>query len=167
MAMTDPTITTATAADAGELLTLQRAAYVTEAQLYREPHLPPLTESLAELRAALAGGGTLVARLAGGSGRRIVGSVRSRLAAGTCHIGRLCVAPDLQGRGIGSALLRAVEAAHAGRADRYALFTGYRSEGNLRLYARLGYVETGRDADPAGITLVHLGKPAPRSADRR
>ena len=32
--------------DAGELLTLQRAAYVTTAQLYRDPFLPPLLETL-------------------------------------------------------------------------------------------------------------------------
>ena len=31
-------------ADAGELMTLQRAAYVTEAQLHDQPFLPPLTE---------------------------------------------------------------------------------------------------------------------------
>lgn len=36
-------------ADAGELLTLQRAAYVTEALLYGDPELPALTQSLAEL----------------------------------------------------------------------------------------------------------------------
>jgi len=35
-----------TPGDAGELLTLQRAVFVTEAQLYDNPHLPPLTETL-------------------------------------------------------------------------------------------------------------------------
>jgi hypothetical protein len=39
--------------DAGELLTLQRAAYVTEAQAHNDLALPPLTQSLAELRAEL------------------------------------------------------------------------------------------------------------------
>lgn len=41
--------------DAGELLTLQRAAFVTEAQVYGDPRLPALTETLDELRAALPG----------------------------------------------------------------------------------------------------------------
>ena len=35
---------------AGELLTLQRAAYATEAQLYGDPNLPALVQSLDELR---------------------------------------------------------------------------------------------------------------------
>ncbi|WP_326603631.1 hypothetical protein [Rhodococcus sp. PD04] len=40
---------TLTTADAGQLLTLQRAAYVTEAQAHRDLELPPLTETLDEL----------------------------------------------------------------------------------------------------------------------
>jgi hypothetical protein len=39
--------------DAGELLTLQRAAYVVEAQAHDDPRLPPLTETLAEVRAEI------------------------------------------------------------------------------------------------------------------
>lgn len=42
------------AAYAGEALTVQRAAYVTEAQQYHAPDLPPLTETVEELRADLA-----------------------------------------------------------------------------------------------------------------
>ncbi|WP_350246446.1 hypothetical protein RBB84_18830 [Rhodococcus sp. D-6] len=40
---------TLTTADAGQLLTLQRAAYVAEAQAHRDLELPPLTETLDEL----------------------------------------------------------------------------------------------------------------------
>jgi len=38
------------------------------------------------------------------------------------------------------------------------LFTGERSEGSLRLYERLGYTETHREATPAGYALVHFIK---------
>jgi hypothetical protein len=41
--------------DAGEILTVQRAAYLTEAQRYRNPYLPPLTETLDQVREVLAG----------------------------------------------------------------------------------------------------------------
>ena len=41
-------------ADAGELLTLQRAAYVTEAQLHEDLRLPPLVQTLDQLRTELA-----------------------------------------------------------------------------------------------------------------
>lgn len=41
-------------ADTGEVLTLQRAAYITEAQAHADLDLPPLRQSLAELSAELA-----------------------------------------------------------------------------------------------------------------
>jgi ribosomal protein S18 acetylase RimI-like enzyme len=140
--------------DAGEVFTVQRAAYVTEAQHYGDPHLAPLTESLDAVRAAIAAGHVLVVR----DGGRLVGAVRATVEGGTCHIGRLVVAPDAQGRGIGTALLAAVEALHAGRVQRFALFTGHRSEGNLRLYRAAGYEETHTVAVDASVTLVHLSK---------
>lgn len=42
--------------DVGEILTLQRAAYVTEAQLYDDCRLPPLTQTYQELEAELTHG---------------------------------------------------------------------------------------------------------------
>ncbi|MFD0904005.1 GNAT family N-acetyltransferase [Actinomadura sediminis] len=143
--------------DAGEILTVQRAAYLTEAQLYGDPFIPPLVESLDQVRAALrdAGGFALKAVLDG----RLAGAVRVRFNDRTCLIGRLVVAPDLQGRGIGGRLLRAVEDAAAGRADACALFTGHLSDGNLRLYRRAGYRETRRERVAAHLTHVHMRKP--------
>ncbi|MER6582469.1 hypothetical protein ABT267_42790, partial [Nonomuraea sp. NPDC001023] len=55
----------AVAADAGEILTLQRAAYVSEAQLYGDPYIPPLVESLEQVRKAVETGVVLKARGAG------------------------------------------------------------------------------------------------------
>jgi hypothetical protein len=46
--------------DLGEVLTVQRAAYVTEAQLYGDPHLPPLAQTLEKLREEVQPGLTLV-----------------------------------------------------------------------------------------------------------
>lgn len=42
-------VVTLSGGDSGELLTLQRAAYVTEAQAHDDVNLPPLMQSLAEL----------------------------------------------------------------------------------------------------------------------
>lgn len=141
--------------DAGEVLTLQRAAYVTEAQLYDDVRLPALTQSLDELRVELEQGLAFKATL--GSGR-MVGSVRARAHRGTLHVGRLVVAPDQQGRGIGSALLERVERDAPAGTGTYALFTGHLSRANLRLYERHGYVEVRREALHPGVTLVHLEK---------
>lgn len=150
-----------TTADAGEILTLQRAAYVTEAQLYHDPFLPALTQTLEELVDEIESGGGFVLRKNG----RMVGTVRTRVVGGLLHIGRLTVAPDVQGLGFGSILMNAAEGEAAVTdensplaADAAVLFTGKLSEANLRLYARRGYVETHREQLHSGVELVHLRK---------
>ena len=144
-----------TPADAGEVLTLQRAAYVIGAQQHHDPMLPPLLQSLAELRAELADPDTVAlgVRDAG----RLVAAVRlRRLGEGRVALGRLVVAPDRQGEGLGTFLLGAAETAIPGTRS-VELFTGEHSAENLRLYGRVGYVETHRT--PAGAYhLVHLAK---------
>jgi GNAT superfamily N-acetyltransferase len=137
---------------AGELLTLQRAAYVTEAQLYDDVRLPPLVQTLDELVGELATSTCLAAV----AGTRLVGAVRSRERDGVLHVGRLVVAPDRQGQGIGTRLLLAAEQATA--LPRATLFTGARSSANLRLFRRHGYVESARDQVRPGLELVHLTK---------
>ena len=141
--------------DAGELLTLQRAAYVTQAQLYDDPHLPPLTQTLEQLRADL----LAWPRLKASVGARIVGSARAREDGEVLRIGRLSVAPDLQGRGIGTALLAAAERLAGPQVHRAALFTGRKSIANLRLYERCGYAVTRYEDLPVGPGIVHLDKP--------
>jgi hypothetical protein len=47
------TIRSGTRADVGEILTLQRAAYVSEAQLYDDAHLPALVQSFDDLAVEL------------------------------------------------------------------------------------------------------------------
>jgi hypothetical protein len=46
------TITTATYADAQAIVDLQRLAYRSEAELYGDDKLPPLTETLDQIRVA-------------------------------------------------------------------------------------------------------------------
>ncbi|MEZ0164717.1 GNAT family N-acetyltransferase [Kineococcus sp. LSe6-4] len=146
-------------ADAGELLTLQRAAFVTEAQRYGDPFLPPLREDLDHVRAVLADGAVLVLVAVTPAGR-LVGGVRVRLDGEVGHVGRLAVAPDRQREGIGAALLAAAEDAVPATVHRLALFTGARSTATVARYERAGYV---RDAaqgstDECGIPVVHLSK---------
>lgn len=143
----------AVAADAGEVLTVQRAAFAGEAQAYADPFLPPLVETLAQLEAAIAAGQVLVARLDG----RLVGAVRRVLNGTEAEVGRLAVAPDLQGRGIGSRLLAAAEKLPG--ATTASLFTGHLSTVNLGLYHRRGYREFDRRSVSPGVDLVFLRKP--------
>uniref|UniRef100_UPI00374A01C7 GNAT family N-acetyltransferase n=1 Tax=uncultured Microbacterium sp. TaxID=191216 RepID=UPI00374A01C7 len=63
-------------------------------------------------------------------------------------IGRLAIAPDQQGEGLGTLLLGAVEerGRHEG-ATEAELFTGALSEANQRLYEREGYHRSEETAD--------------------
>jgi ribosomal protein S18 acetylase RimI-like enzyme len=155
--MTDLVISPVEPADSGEVLTLQRAAYVTEARLYGDCFLPALTQSHQELREELAAGFALKAVREG----RIVGAARARRDGSVWHIGRLTVAPDAQGQGVGTRLLTELERHAPAGVERFALFTGHLSVANISLYERLGYQQTRREILQPGVELVHLEKQAP------
>ena len=154
--MSDIEIRPITPNDAGEVLTLQRAAFVQEAQIYGSTDMPPLTQTLEELEAELVENLGRVAV----DGHRIVGALRARLDGERLLIGRIAIAPDQQGRGIGSQLLAAAEQAGKDAGAREAeLFTGSLSEANLRLYEREGYTESERIPQDGGTEQVFLRKP--------
>ncbi|MFK4836585.1 GNAT family N-acetyltransferase [Microbacterium sp. ZW T2_14] len=161
---TDVTIRPIEPADAGEVLTLQRAAFVQEALIYGTPDMPPLTQTLEELEAELAENLGVVAV----DGARLVGALRARVDGDLLLVGRIAIAPDRAGEGVGSALLAAVErrGAAAG-ANEAELFTGSLSEANLRLYERVGYAETQRVPAGDGTEQVFLRKPLTRAGFRR
>ncbi|AEW97627.1 MULTISPECIES: GNAT family N-acetyltransferase [Streptomycetaceae] len=153
------TITTASEDDAEQILKLQYLCYQREAELYGDYGIEPLTQTLDALRAELAEGCVLVARL----GAEVVGSVRGAVDTdGTARIDKLIVHPRLQRHGLGGRLLRAIEDRLAAERDakRFRLFTGHRSEGNLRLYRKLGYTQTGTERVSQRVSLIHLEKPA-------
>lgn len=141
--------------DAGEVLTLQRAAFVQEALIYDSVQMPPLTQTLEQVRAELEANLGCVAV----TGGRIVGAARARRDGDLLLIGRISIAPDQQGAGLGSALLDAVEARGRSAGCREAeLFTGSLSEANLRLYERCGYRERERVDGDDGVQQVFLRK---------
>jgi phosphoribosylanthranilate isomerase len=138
--------------DLEEILALQKLAYQSEAELNNDFNIPPLTQTLEEIRAEFVD----VLFLKVMDGGKIIGSVRAHEKDGTCHIGRLIVHPAFQNRGIGSQLLKAIE----GKFDckRFELFTSGRSERNLYLYVKLGYREFKRVPLNEKTTLVFLEK---------
>jgi tRNA (guanine37-N1)-methyltransferase len=148
-------ILAATAEDAGELLTLQRAAYVTEGQLHDTPFLPPLTETLGEMLVVIASKPVFKAV----SGTRIVGAIRMTVHTAVGEIGRIAVAPDQQGRGIGTQLIRHAERLAPVQVTRFELFTGPNSAANIALYERLGYIRYEPPARSHDDPLVYLAKP--------
>jgi tRNA (guanine37-N1)-methyltransferase len=122
-------------ADAGELLTLQRACWVQEQQSNPELEIDALTEDYDDVRAWIQEGTVLVAHRAG----RLVGAVRGRQHETTWDVGRLMVAPDLQGRGLGRLLLERIEQVAPPEVTDFELFTGAGSRRNRKMYQKAGY----------------------------
>jgi tRNA (guanine37-N1)-methyltransferase len=121
--------------DAGELFVLQRACWVQEQHDNPGVEIPALRETLEDLQGWLARDTVLVARSAG----RLVGAVRAALREDAWDIGRLMVAPDVAGRGLGRMLLERIEALAPPAATSYELFTGAGSLRNQRMYKKAGY----------------------------
>ncbi|MEV6494151.1 bifunctional NAD(P)H-dependent oxidoreductase/GNAT family N-acetyltransferase [Actinoplanes sp. NPDC051633] len=136
--------------DAPEVTVLQRCCWMDEAIVNETTAIPALHESLEDIRAWLAGWHTTGLLLDG----RLVGMVRTRRDGDDWHVGRLAVAPDLRGHGLGRRLLHIAEAAAEPGCRRILLTTGARSERNLALYRSEGYRElVGTDA-----TVIDLAK---------
>jgi tRNA (guanine37-N1)-methyltransferase len=140
-------------ADAGELFTLQRACWLQELWANPGAEIPALEESLADVERGITEWTTWVAR----AGGRLVGAVRGRVegAEGTVwDVGRVMVAPDLQGRGLGRHLLAVSEDAAPAEVTSYALFTGAGSVDNIRMYKRAGYRLRGPAPGAPGAVLL-------------
>ena len=155
MKRTDVIIERANVENAGEILDLQKLAYQSEAALYDDYTIPPLTQTLEEITADFERQLFLKASVDG----RIVGSVRAYEREGACCIGRLIVHPGFQNQGIGTKLLNEIERVF-GQARRYELFTGDKSERNLYLYQKLGYQPFKTEMVTEDLVLVFLEKRA-------
>jgi RimJ/RimL family protein N-acetyltransferase len=140
--------------DAAEILALQKLAYRSEAEIYDDFTIPPLIQTLEEMRADFENRVVFKASI----DERIIGSVRGHEEQGTCFVGRLIVHPDFQNQGIGTQLVREVERAFT-EARRFEIFTGDRSERNLYLYRKLGYRVFETKELTEKVTLVFMEKP--------
>ena len=139
--------------DTPEILELQKLAYQKEAILYDDWTIPPLTQTLSEIQAECENSVFLKAQWE----TRIVGSVRASFDSGTCKIGRLIVHPDYQRKGIGSLLMKKIEASFP-NAKRLELFTGTKSADNIRLYKKLGYKKYHQQDLSQKVRIVFMEK---------
>ncbi len=120
--------------DAQEILALQRLAYQSEAELYNDFKLSPLTQTLNQMKEDFQKRIFLKAVI----GRKIVGSVRAYQEGRTCYIGRLIVHPLYQNLGIGRKLMSQMELQFPA-ANRFEVFAGNKSKRNIFFYQKMGY----------------------------
>lgn len=163
--------------DAPQILALQKAAYQSEAGLYGDDGLPALQQTLEELEDEFDRRPNREASYLGARGSqkdpekdpdhvvflkavvngRIVGAVRGYAVDETAYLSRVIVHPYFQGRGHGRRLTEEIERSFPG-VQRFEIFTGHRSERNLRQFRKLGYGEFKREPFTPAITWVYLQK---------
>ncbi|GAA2135567.1 FMN reductase [Glycomyces algeriensis] len=136
--------------DAAEVTVLQRCCWVEEAIVNDTIDIPALHESVEEVRAWLGEWSTTGLWLDG----RLLGIVRTRRVGDAWDIGRLAVAPDQRGRGLGRWLLRTAEAAAGPECRRFVLFTGAKSRRNIDFYEREGYARSSDEAPDGTVALA-------------
>ncbi len=138
--------------DAVEILALQKLAYQSESKLHGDFQIPPLAESLDELKDKFK---THVFLKVTNEGK-IIGSVRVFQKDNTCNIGRLMVNPNFQNRGIATELLMEIERMFP--CSRLELFTGEKSVRSIHLYEKLGYKRFKVEKPAGNVTLIFLEK---------
>ena len=146
------TILKAVQDDLQEILELQYLAYQSEAALFGNKDIPPLKETIGELTEEFNKG--VILKLV--EDDKIIGSVRAYAKNGTAYIGKLMVHPDHRCKGYGTMLLNEIEKYFPD--CRYELFTSTRSEDNIRLYQKLGYMIFDHKEISDELVFVYLEK---------
>ena len=139
--------------DAQKILELQKLAYKQEAEIYQDFNIPPLLQTLEEIKKEIGQQIFLKAT----DGNKIIGSVRAYSDNDSCFIGRLIVHPERQGQGIGTKLMHNIEACFP-NIQRCELFTGTKSTKNIKLYKKLGYRQFKEQKIHESLTLIFMEK---------
>ena len=140
--------------DSEKILGLQKLAYQSEAEIYQDYSIPPLMQTIEEIKREF---GVQTFLKASDEKDDIIGSVRAYSDNDSCFIGRVIVHPEWQGKGIETKLMNSIEE-HFSDAQRYELFTGTKSVGNIRFYKRLGYKPFKEQAVNEFLSLIYLEK---------
>jgi ribosomal protein S18 acetylase RimI-like enzyme len=138
---------------ADKILKLQKLAYQSEAGIYDDFSIPPLIQTLEQIKEDFSNKYFLKAKIEG----EIIGSVRAYQNGSSCHIGRLIVHPDFQGQGIGTELMAKIEDKF-NNVNRFELFTGQKSVRNIHLYEKLGYHKFKEKPVTDNLILIFMEK---------
>jgi ribosomal protein S18 acetylase RimI-like enzyme len=147
------TIRRATLSDAAAILGIQKRAFAEEGRRCEDRNIPPLIETLDAVAAHIEAQTVLAAC----HGPAVVGSVRGIRSGAVCTIRALSIAPEHQGRGLGSRLLRAIELEHP-MVTLFDLLTNTAMPANIRFYERHGYEVRELRRHGEKIELAYMSK---------
>jgi ribosomal protein S18 acetylase RimI-like enzyme len=140
--------------DLKNILSLQKIAYLSEAKIYNDYTIPPLVQTLNEIKEEFENHVFIKAV----AENKIIGSVRAQMInSKTCYIGRLIVHPDFQNQGIGTQLMEKIEEIF-NECEKFELLTGHRSEKNRHIYEKRGYGVFKTEELTENLNLVYLEK---------
>lgn len=139
--------------DFGDILDIQKKAFISEAEFYHNFNIQPLTQTLNQMLDECCDKVVLKATI----DAKIVGSIRANTIKESCWLNKLIVLPEYQRQGIGEKLLREIEI-YFPDVERFVLETGAYSESNIRLYQKVGYKIIGKTTFDAGIEAVIMEK---------
>ena len=144
----------ATDRDLDSILLLQKMAFHGQALIYNDFNLPPLTQTIDDLRKEFRTKSIYKVARDG----KIIASIRCYIKDDVLYIEKLIVDPDFQNRGIGTSIMREVETRYSHIVNRYALFTGDKSARNIHLYEKLGYKEIKREQTKRDFSRIFMEK---------
>jgi GNAT superfamily N-acetyltransferase len=142
-------ISKAAITESEEILRLQKIAFITEGELYNNFNIEPLTQTIDSIKSDFSSYTFLKAEV----DDKIIGSVKAIEKNGACSIGKLFVIPEFRNKGIGKMLMQGIEKEFS-NALKYEIFTGSKSEHNIKFYASLGY--NAEDTIPEKNTPIRL-----------
>lgn len=140
--------------DLPSILELQKLCYQSEAALYPDSPIPPLSQTLQEIQGEYE---KLLFLKVENSKGEIIASVRASDDTGSCLIHKLMVHPQYQGLGIGRRLMKEIEN-RFNHCNKFELFTGHKSERNINMYERFGYRQTAAKVINPYMTLIWFEK---------
>lgn len=135
------------------ILNIQRKAFKQEAALYERCFIGPMAQTIDDLMNECTSKIILKAEI----DNQIIGSIRAIQKNEECHIGKLIVLPEYQGKGYGKKLLLEIEK-YFPKVVNFVLETGAKSANNIKLYEKVGYRIIDRGTFNDGIEAVVMSK---------
>jgi ribosomal protein S18 acetylase RimI-like enzyme len=146
-------IENASLSDLTDIVSLQKMAFQSEAELFNDYSIAPFTQSIESIGEDFKS--YLYVKAV--SNGEILGSVRACEEEHVCHIGRLFVHPDHQNRGVGKALMLHIERLF-NNCGTYSLFCAKRVSKNLSFYKKLGYGVVREETVTENLIFVYFSK---------